>query len=399
MTDMSSTGTSSSGFGTRAITAMFSSRDAADSAVKSLLENGFRQDDVRLVPGYEKDVAGARHDDTGGFWSSLSDFFFPEEDRHSYAEGLSRGHFLVSVNTMEANHDRALDILDDEGTIDMDEREDEWRSQGWTGYAGAPATGTGTSTGAGLGAGNDVTRSSVAGSGTSGMNDGSRLGGSTGAFGGSSGDALDRTDDEAPRPLGTVGVSGDGLGLTRGPGANAAASDRGTVGGLEGGFVGSDRAGQSATTAGAGLSGEGRFERGGDVARSGTDEEVIPLAEENLRVGKREVEGGRVRVRSYVVERPVEEQVMLRREHVGVQRHVVDRAVGTGEDPFRERTVELDERREEPVVSKETRIREEVSLRKDVQDEQRTVSDTVRRTEVEVEDERSEGQQDQRRRS
>src|SRR5438309_1766632 len=120
MSDYSTTGSAgstSSGFGSRAITAMFDSRSAADAAVKRLLENGFAQNDVRLVPGYEKDtdVGETRHGDQG-FWSSLSDFFFPEEDRHSYAEGLSRGNFLVSVNTTEANHDRALDILDDEGT-------------------------------------------------------------------------------------------------------------------------------------------------------------------------------------------------------------------------------------------------------------------------------------------
>jgi uncharacterized protein (TIGR02271 family) len=404
MTDYSTSGStgsgSSSGFGSRAITAMFDSRDAADTAVRKLLENGFSQSDVRLVPGYEKDrdLGGSGHADQGGFWSSLSDFFFPDEDRHTYAEGLSRGNFLVSVNTTDANHDRALDILDDEGTIDLDEREDQWRSQGWSGYAGAP-TGTSSSSAAGLGAGSDLTRSSVGGSGMTGMNDGSRLGGPTEDLaGGSLGGARDRMDTSS---TGTAGITGDGLGLTRGAGANAAGSDRGTLGGLEAGFVGGDRSGQSSSTAGAGLSGGGRSfgERGDDIARRSDADEVIPVAEESLRVGKREVEGGRVRVRSYVVERPVEEQVMLRRERVDLQRRSVDRAVGSGEDPFRERTVELQERREEPVVSKEARIREEVALRKDVQNDQRTVSDTVRRTEVEVEDERTGERLDKRRSS
>ena len=52
----------------------------------------------------------------------------------------------------------------------------------------------------------------------------------------------------------------------------------------------------------------------------GEQEEVIPVAEEELRVGKREVSGGRVRVRSYVVETPVQEQVSFREEHVSVER-------------------------------------------------------------------------------
>ena len=49
-------------------------------------------------------------------------------------------------------------------------------------------------------------------------------------------------------------------------------------------------------------------------------EEVIPVYEEQLRVGKREVGRGSVRVRSYVVEQPVEEQVRLREERVDIER-------------------------------------------------------------------------------
>ena len=53
--------------------------------------------------------------------------------------------------------------------------------------------------------------------------------------------------------------------------------------------------------------------------------EAIPIVEEQLRVGKRQVAGGRVRVRSYVVETPVQEQVTLRDETVRVERRPVDR--------------------------------------------------------------------------
>ena len=49
----------------------------------------------------------------------------------------------------------------------------------------------------------------------------------------------------------------------------------------------------------------------------------------------------------------------------------------------------MEERGEEAVVSKETRVTEELVIRKDVEERTETVSDTVRRTEVEVEDERN----------
>ena len=118
-------------------------------------------------------------------------------------------------------------------------------------------------------------------------------------------------------------------------------------------------------------------------------DEVIPIAEEELHVGKREVGHGRVRIQSRVVERPVQEQVNLREERVHVERRPADRPLSEGDAAFRERTIEAEERREEAVVSKEARVTEEVVVRKDVEQRTETVSDTVRKTEVDVDDERN----------
>jgi len=126
-----------------------------------------------------------------------------------------------------------------------------------------------------------------------------------------------------------------------------------------------------------------------DTAYSARDaagtEERIPVAEERLVVGKREVNHGRVRIRSYVVETPVEEQVTLREEHVDVERRPVNRAVQPNDEAFRERVVEVTETAEEAVVAKEVRVREEVVVHKDIEERVETVHGTVRRTEVEVE--------------
>ncbi len=124
----------------------------------------------------------------------------------------------------------------------------------------------------------------------------------------------------------------------------------------------------------------------GSTASAG-DAETIKVMEERLRVGKREVAGGAVRVRSYVVERPVEEQVRLHEEHVSVERRPVDRAV-TGADAaaFQERTIEARATSEEAVVGKEARVVEEIGIRKEASDRTETVRDTVRSTKVEVED-------------
>ncbi|WP_448202773.1 YsnF/AvaK domain-containing protein [Azospirillum sp. sgz302134] len=131
-----------------------------------------------------------------------------------------------------------------------------------------------------------------------------------------------------------------------------------------------------------------------DVGRTGVvgtgQEERIPVVEEQIHVGKRTVERGAVRVRSYVVETPVEEQVRLRDESVVVERRPVDRELGeVPADAFRERTIEVTETDEEAVVEKAARVREEVVIRKEAEERAQTVSDTVRRTEVEIDDTRT----------
>jgi uncharacterized protein (TIGR02271 family) len=112
--------------------------------------------------------------------------------------------------------------------------------------------------------------------------------------------------------------------------------------------------------------------------------ETIPVVEEQVRVGKRDVQRGGVRVRSYVTERPVEEQVRLRDETVRVERRPVDRPVSGADDVFQERSIELTETDEEAVIAKEARVVEEVVVRKDVEERVETVRDTVRRTDVDV---------------
>ena len=125
-------------------------------------------------------------------------------------------------------------------------------------------------------------------------------------------------------------------------------------------------------------------DRGADTARAGGSDDVIQVAEERLLVGKREVERGGVRVRSYVVATPVSEQVRLREERVSIERRPVNRPLAAGDDAFQDRTVELRETGEEALVGKEAFVTEEIGIRKDVAERTEEVNDTVRHTEVEV---------------
>ena len=202
----------------------------------------------------------------------------PDEDRYTYAEAMNRGSIMVSVSVDSAHADRAEDILEQHGTVNVEEREASWRKEGWAGYqAGGSATAT--------------------------------------------------------APTSSLSTSA-GLGKR-------------------------------------------------DMADG---DQVISEVEEQLRIGKRQVSSGRVKVRSYVVETPVSEQVNLHSETVRVERRPVDRPMTATEDAFRDRTIEATATSEEAVISKEARVTGEVLVRKEATDRTETVSDTVRSTKVDVED-------------
>ncbi len=113
---------------------------------------------------------------------------------------------------------------------------------------------------------------------------------------------------------------------------------------------------------------------------------VVPVVEEELQVGKRRVRRGGVRLYTRVTEQPVEQEVQLREERVVVERRPVDRPA-SAEDwaAVQEGTIEIAEVHEEPVIDRQVRVVEEVVVSKDVEERVETVRDTVRRTEVEVE--------------
>ena len=281
----------------RTITAMYDSRSEAESARERLTASNIDADRVRIIDNQGGGVTGASGGNTAqstegqGFWAQMKELFVADEDRHSYAEGVSRGGFLLTAEVDEDDANRACEILEQSNSVDFESREQEWRgSDNWTGYAGA---------GSPMGSQSAMTDSS---------------------FG--------STTQTSQASMGTT-------------------SDRGQT-----------------------------------VA-----EEHIPIVEEQLRVGKREVSRGGVKVRSYIKEVPVHEQVSLREEHVDVERRQVNQpvsAAGLTGDVFQEISFEMTETSEEAVVAKEARVREELVVKKTAEEHVEQIDETVRRTEVDV---------------
>jgi uncharacterized protein (TIGR02271 family) len=294
---------------TQTITAYFDTRTEAQAAIDKLAQIGVIPPNVRITDSTSTTAHGSTAGDDKGFFETIGDFLMgdDEDDRHTYAEGVRRGGTVVTVNAPEGRFEEIADILESEGSADIDERAQTWRSEGWQ---GAPA-----------------------------------IGGS--AFSGGAINPIGET------PIATAGI-GSNAGSTYASASGAADySERDTVG--------ADRS----------------------QDRDGT----IEVVQENLRVGKRDVSHGRVRVRSYIVEENVSEDVNLRSENVEISRRAVDRPV-SAMDAFAERTIELEETAQEAVISKEARVVEEIDLKRDVRDRTETVSDTIRHTEVDISDER-----------
>ena len=127
-------------------------------------------------------------------------------------------------------------------------------------------------------------------------------------------------------------------------------------------------------------------ERGTGVQTATRGETVIPVVEEDVKIGKRTVERETVRVYRHVTERPIEEHMRLRQERIRVERRPVNRPLNTvPREAFKEETIELREMAEEPVVEKRARVVEEVAIGKEVETRDATVRDKVRRTDVDVE--------------
>ncbi|WP_439393365.1 YsnF/AvaK domain-containing protein [Bradyrhizobium sp. PMVTL-01] len=115
-------------------------------------------------------------------------------------------------------------------------------------------------------------------------------------------------------------------------------------------------------------------------SRAAQGEQVIPLPEEELKVGKRATERVQ-RIRTYVVEEPVQKDVRLRDERTVVERRP---ATGSPQAMPGEREVEVREVHEEPIAQKTVKAGEELVVRKEATERTERVSDTVKKTKADV---------------
>ena len=307
------------------IVALYETMAEANKARDMLVHAGVSSESIQVTDKSSDTMAGGVDYEAGnqGMWGAIKSLFVPDEEAHAYNHAINAGHAMVVVSPARtANREVIIHTLEGTNPIDFDAKLEEWRQSGYD-YTGMAA-------GAAAGAATSATVNRAA---------------STPAN-----YAVNQTTvtDNIPASAGMTSTAGN-------MGASAATAMAGTP------------------AAAGTLVGNG---------------DTIKVMEERLRVGKREVAAGAVRVRSYVVERPVEEQVRLHEERVTIERHPVDRAVTAADaaGAFQDRTIEARATAEEAVVGKDVRVVEEIGLKKEATERTETVRDSVRKTEVDVED-------------
>ncbi|MCB0063819.1 MAG: YsnF/AvaK domain-containing protein [Caldilineaceae bacterium] len=247
---------------TKTAVALYDTKNDARQVKEELANTGYNRSNIHMMSQGD-----------GENRSLLINSGLPRSDAEAYVEGVRRGGNLVMVTTEDSRIDSAVDIMERHNSINIHERANLWRNDGWEGTVPAQA-------------------------GTQHRQDGA-----------------------------------------------------------------------------------------GEHRTRGQEEETIPVVEEEMRVGKRQVERGGVRIHTNVEEQPVEETVTLRDEEVHVDRRPANRKARPDEmDTFEEGTFEVSEMDEEAVVDKQARVVEEVVVSKDVEEHQEQVRDTVRHTDVDVEE-------------
>src|ERR1700716_1236997 len=123
------------------VLATFDDRNEAQQAVDQLLTQGFSRANVHLQPAASKEDPSLAASSDKGFLAGVGHFFshlFGSDDRSTadtYSEAVRRGSTVVAVDaTTERDMEKARNLLQQFGSVDVDSRAANWKSKGWTSF-------------------------------------------------------------------------------------------------------------------------------------------------------------------------------------------------------------------------------------------------------------------------
>jgi hypothetical protein len=117
----------------QAMTAVYETRGAAESARDGLLAIGIPERDILIRGAGDPDRSAASESGSGehGFWENLFELFIPRSEHPTYLEGLRRGAFMVGVQVPDGRERDAEKVLEGCDPIDLNEHARGWRDEGW----------------------------------------------------------------------------------------------------------------------------------------------------------------------------------------------------------------------------------------------------------------------------
>jgi hypothetical protein len=118
----------------RTVTALYDTRAEAEAARERLSSQFDVEGRARII---DKDSMQSSDDDSSTSFRSVP---FTNEDRHASGEGLNRGGFMLCAKVDDdEDADRIVSVLEETFSIDMDQRQQSWRSEGWQPYGSQSA--------------------------------------------------------------------------------------------------------------------------------------------------------------------------------------------------------------------------------------------------------------------
>lgn len=325
------------------IVTMFSTVAQAEGAKRNLTKAGFSESDIDIISGDRLRSEGheARHP---GLWQRLFGDTVDEEQAGVYEDAMNSGGVVLTLKAKEEELPRAMGILDAHDTVDMPNR----------------------------GFGNLTTDSSAdkpyggTESGTANLAD-KPYSDTDKAYGSS---------DIADKQYGNADLTSPALNESR-----SLTEDKNELDAIE---PVEDSYTVDNVHHDASHPDNKTVPLRASLTGDETEADVLRLAEERLEVGKRLVSEGSTRVRRYTVTDEVSEDISLQEQHADIFRRAVNEPGAPNSIDWSEKTVEIAESHEQPVINKTAHVKEEVVVRKDITDRVETVKDSVRRQEVDI---------------
>lgn len=100
--------------------ALYDTKQEAQQVQEELTHSGFERNSIQIL-----------EDNDSNSQTTLTNAGLPQRDAHAYVEGIRRGGSLVVLTTSDDRIGIAVDIMDRHHSINIQERVERWRSEGW----------------------------------------------------------------------------------------------------------------------------------------------------------------------------------------------------------------------------------------------------------------------------